>query len=113
MAKLFWITLVIALLAITTSVYQYYQNKAIQSSAVDKYEPQIKSLELRNDSLLTNEVKNKKKVLVYEQTIDSLESLKPTVITKYIKVYEKIDASNADAVVDEYKLVFSNEGINQ
>ena len=79
----------------------------------DVYGPKIKELQLSNEKLSKQIFEEKKNSTIYLAKIDSLTALKGKVEIKYIKIYEKIDNSNSDNLVDEYSRIFANEGINQ
>jgi hypothetical protein len=67
----------------------------------------INLLEQQNDQLLKDIAAERKKTTLFMFKIDSLEQRKPVVEIKYVKIYEKIDASHVDYVVSELDSVFS------
>ena len=77
--------------------------------------------ELRNSEIerLTNENDGIKKDILTisnrikktESKVDSLESLKPIIKTKYKAIYEKINNSNATELTNKFKDVFTGAGI--
>ena len=105
-------TLAIIILSIALLIVGYI---AFKPSPVpyDKelIEKQIKELQAKNDALLNGIVLKEKENAHRQETIDSLQSLKPKIQTKYVYVYKEIDNANVGTIVNEFECVFAKGGI--
>lgn len=76
-------------------------------------ENQLKAYKQENDSLIADANKHREKETKFEAKIDSLENLKPIIITEYEKRYTKIDNANINSVVNDFKGIFADNNIGK
>jgi hypothetical protein len=90
------------------------------SYVIRQYEPvfdrnnsynDIYKLEKQNDSLKKEISLELIKISEYQCKVDSLESLKPQVIIKYVQKNKSIDNANVNDLVNEYKGIFTKSNI--
>jgi hypothetical protein len=72
---------------------------------------ETKRLQRSNDSLMAHigiiTVDNARR----DRKIDSLESLKPKIITKYDTIYKRIDNANSVSIANEFTSVFADANV--
>ncbi len=71
----------------------------------------IQIMKRENDSLKREILLESIKISEYENKIDSLESLKPQIIIKYVEKKKSIDNATTNNLVDEYKSIFTKSNI--
>jgi len=74
-------------------------------------EKRIDSLSRYNDSLtihISNEIEKTKEL---QKQIDSLQTIKPKIITKYVTKSKEIDVASMHDVVNDFQRIFANNNI--
>lgn len=71
----------------------------------------ISILSKENDSLKKQVALEMFIISQYQCKIDSLESLKPQIIIKYVQKNKSIDNANVNDLVNEYKGIFTKSNI--
>lgn len=104
--------IVILILCIAVGVLSYISFGGKETLYDDKFtKEELKRLEEKNKQLWSEvsilEASSDKK----QKTIDSLETLKPTIVIQYEKRYKQIDNASAISVVDQFKDIFARDSI--
>ena len=101
----------IAILFTLVGICIYLSNRKVDTTDINVVKANIKVLQQQNDSLKKVIVKNAIEVKGYNHKIDSLQNLKPIIITRYVTKSNEIDAGSVGYVVNEYKGIFTKNGI--
>ena len=101
----------VAVLFTLTGVCISLSNRKVDTTDINVVKANIKLLQQQNDSLSKVIVNNTFTVKSYKHKIDSLENLKPIIITRYVEKSNEIDAGSVSYVVNEYNSIFAKNGI--
>jgi hypothetical protein len=104
--------IIIFVLCIAVGVLSYVSFGGKETVYDDKFtKEELKRLEEKNKQLWSEvgvlEAGADKK----QKRIDSLESLKPTIVIQYEKRYKQIDNASAISVVNQFKDIFAKDSI--
>ena len=89
----------------------YLSNRKVDTTDINVVNDNIKLLQQQNDSLKNVIVNNAITVKGYNHKIDSLENLKPIIITRYVTKSNEINAGSVGYVVNEYSRIFTKNSI--
>lgn len=114
--KLVYQKIGIIILIITCAILAYFaflsKRPILQNTETENIlKKQIQDLNNENGYLKESVHIEKIKSSQYQHALDSLEGLKPKIVTKYVTIYKNIDSLNADSVVDDFNRVFADKGI--
>ena len=105
-------TIAIVILSIALLIVSYIAFKT-EPIAYDKelIEKRISTLEEENGHLNNDIATERKKTSEFLFKIDSLQTIKPKIITKYVTKTNEIDAASVGNIIDDFKSKFSNSSI--
>lgn len=71
----------------------------------------LDSLKTENNRLIEDIIYRDNKITGFNTKIDSLEALKPKIITKYVYKYKEIDNASAAVLISEFDSIFAGNSI--
>lgn len=91
--------------------YMFYNQEIISDNSVEILNHKIDSIMVENSKLDSAIYSERKKSLKFETYIDSLEHLKPKIVTKYVNKYKEIDSASVAVVVSQFDSIFAKNSI--
>lgn len=99
-----------ALICSIIVIYLFF-NKPQVDDSVHALNRQIDSLIITNSKLDSAIYSERKKILKFETYIDSLEHLKPKIVTKYVNKFKEIDSASVSDVIFQFDSIFTKNAI--
>jgi len=99
-----------ALISTAILVYLFVNQSVVSNDTIQNLQKKIDSVEAENLKLDSAIFLQKNKSQKYQHTIDSLESLEPKIITKYVNKYKEIDSASVGVIVANFDSIFAANG---
>jgi hypothetical protein len=105
-----FILLLWAIFSICFLAYLFVNQKDISDNDIAILRKKIDSVALENNKLDSAILVEKNKAVKYQSAIDSLETLEPKIITKYVNKYKEIDSASVGVIIADFDSIFAANG---